>query len=135
MKRIGINVSIVLFSALVFMASCTKADPNEETNDMLNGKWEATSLKTEDNIERITGEITKNELVFQKDSIDGGLMSWNIVTSLIQLEGWNGRYSISNSGTRLSFADKLYIVEFDGDKLNLTALHTESPFDIEAVKK
>jgi len=117
------------------VASCTKTDPNEETNDMLNGTWEATSFKTEDNIERITGEITKNALVFQKDSVDGGTMSWNIVTPLIQLTDWSGRYSISNTGTRLNFYDKVFIIEFDGDLLRLESLDPESPFDIEATKK
>ena len=135
MKTTQMYWLFIFLMGMVWISSCTKTDPNEEINDMLDGKWEATSFVTEDNIERITGEISQNELLFQKDSVDGGLLSWKIKTSLIELNNWSGRYSISNSGTRLNFYDKLFAVEFDGDHLILTGLFAEDPFTIEADRK
>lgn len=117
------------------MVGCAKTDPNEETNDLLNGTWKATSFITNDNVERITGDITKNTMVFQKDSIDGGLLSWDIVTPLVQLEDWSGRYNIYNSGTRLGFADKTFSVTFEGDLLKMTLLNGDEAYDIVAEMK
>ena len=135
MKSKVLYLFFALAGIMLFAASCAETDPNEETNDMLNGNWEAISFIGSDNIERITGDATVNSLVFTKDSIDGGTSSWDIVTPLLQLEGWSGRYSISNSGNRLTFGNKLFAVSFEDDNLHLSLLEDSDPFDLVAKPK
>ena len=134
MNKNILSFVLALSTVLVLISSCTKSDPNEETNDLLNGTWQATSFITDDNVERLTGDITKNSLVFQKDSIDGGLLTWDIITRLVTLDDWSGRYSVYNSGTRISFSDKTFSVTFEGDLLKMSLLNDDSPFDIVAEK-
>jgi hypothetical protein len=136
MKKTTLFTLGLVLMGLAVLTSCTQKDPNEETNDLLNGTWEATSLKIDNVTELINGNITKNELVFQKDSIDGGLMSWDIVTDFVQLSGdWSGRYSISNSGTRLNFYDRTYIIDFEDDLLKLEEIGQDQNMKIEARMK
>lgn len=136
MKKSTFFPVIALFFGLIVVSSCTQKDPNEETNDMLNGSWEATSLKIDDVTELINGNITKNEMIFVKDSIDGGEMTWDIVTDFVQLTGnWNGRYTISNSGTRLNFYDRTYIIDFEDDLLKLEEIGQDQNMKIEARMK
>ena len=128
--------NILFFSLLtLFTISCTTTEPVEEINDQLDGKWEAISFKTDDNVERITGDITRNSILFQKDSIHTGLMSIDIVTTLVTLEGWSGPYTLSNEGSRLTFGDKEFNVSIDSDDiLNLDLIDADQPFDIRAQK-
>jgi hypothetical protein len=133
MKTMKLKNTLMLLAVLFLAASCTQKEPVEEVNDMLDGKWEATSFKTSDNIERMTGDITRNSILFQKDSIHTGLMSLDIVTSLVTLEGWSGPYTLENDGNRLIFADKEFSISFpENDQLNMTLIDADEPFDIEA---
>lgn len=135
MKTLKFKNTLFLLAVLFLVASCTQKEPVEEVNDMLDGKWEAVSFMTSDNIERMTGDITRNSILFQKDSIHTGLMSLDIVTSLVTLEGWSGPYTLENDGERLIFADKEFSISFpEADQLNMTLIDADEPFDIQATR-
>ena len=135
MRNITLKTFGLLFVLTALLIACTAKDPIEETNDKLDGKWEAISFKLDDNIERITGDITRNSLLFQKDSVHTGLMSIDIVTSLVTLEGWSGPYTLTDDGDRLNFNDKEFIISFSDDLLNMTQISGDDTFTIQAERK
>jgi hypothetical protein len=129
-KHIGF---FIILGALLM--ACAPKDPIADTNDKLDGRWEAISFKLDDNVERITGDVTKNSILFQKDSVHTGLMSIDIVTTLVTLQGWSGPYTLTDDGNRLNFGNMEFLISFDDDLLNMNQVTGDDRFYIQAERK
>jgi len=134
MKIFTFRNTLLVLAIIATSIACNTKEPIEEVNDMLDGKWEAISLKTDDNIERMTGDITRNSILFQKDSIHTGLMNINITTSLVTMTYEGGTYILSNDGKTLDYGDAEFSVSFTDDLLNLDLKDDTQPFYIQAEK-
>lgn len=122
---------LALAMGSLFIASCDEdEDPNEVTNNRLQGDWEVQSW-TVDGVEQIvTG--SSFDMEFEKGDPTNGEFEWDLGT-----ENFDGEYEIESNGNEIEFEFDAggqfdMDIDIDGDDLELDGRINNERWIIEA---
>ena len=127
------SLLLCLFATLSF-AACgddDDVDPNEETNNRLEGEWEVDSW-TVDGVEVMGSLVTSFDMEYEKQGPTDGEVEWTIIGGNGATSRVDGDYDIENSGTEIDIDGDDFDIEIDGDDLELSGTVNAERWVIEA---
>lgn len=122
----------LLGTGTLFVSSCgdDDLDPNEETNNRLDGDWEVTSFVGQGAVtsELLGNGINSVDLRFEKQDAFDGEYRFDFVFDNGVADVIRGDYEIENSGREIvlmpadNSTDEEYDIEINGDDLEMDGL-------------
>lgn len=111
--------TLLALALVVTLGACKKdTDPNEATNNALQGDWEVNSW-TVDGTEQMNFSVASFDMEFTKQGPADGETEWTIIDTGGGTTRIEGDYDIENSGTEIDIDGDEFDVEIDGDELEL----------------
>lgn len=131
-KLLQQSMLFCLLGLSIILTSCAKEqDLNKETNELLCGDWEVTSL-TVNGGEYIGSVLTKFDMEFKCETDFGGEAEW----SLFPINGTpiflEEDYEIKLDGRELEFGDDDFDLDLNEDRLELNGNIGGERWEIEA---
>jgi hypothetical protein len=127
-------LTLLMLGTFTFLTSCgdeETTDLNQETNVLLEGNWDVTSL-TEDGVETIGYEYTSWKMDFSKETPQGGEVEMTIIFTDGTTDQGDADYSIRNEGRQISIDGDEMRIKVDGDELTLTGNMDGTRVELEA---
>ena len=124
----------LLFIAMGILATtgCQEdEDPNEATNNRLDGDWEVESW-TLDGTEVMNSLVVSFEMEFDKQGPTDGETEWTVIRNNGTTDRTEGDYQVENDGTEIDFDGTDFDIRIDGDELELEGIVNGVRWEIEA---
>ena len=125
---------LILPLAFFVFTSCEKdSDPNEDTNNQIQGEWDVKSW-TLDGVEQMDFTVNTFEMDFKKESGIGGETDWLIIFTDGSTTRIDGDYEIQNDGREIDVDGDDLNIDIDRDNMDMSGNIDGRRWEIEAEK-
>ncbi|MEO0731510.1 MAG: hypothetical protein AAFZ52_01645 [Bacteroidota bacterium] len=118
MKPISFLYLLLVGGVFIFSACQEDEDPNEATNNRLQGDWDVDSY-TIDGSEQMNFSLNSFTMEYTKQGPNDGEFDWLLINSFGNTTRIDGDYEIENSGMEIDFDGDEFDIEIDGDDLEI----------------